>query len=120
MIAHGQGAGHALNLAQQFSHKIKAVVAIEPTGVPSSASAPLSPHLAIWGDYFEQSSIWTDYRSHAQSYWSWCCLNGSRMDTLDLPALGVFGNSHFPMMDKNAEAILDLVTNWLSEYCSIA
>ena len=35
------------------------------------------------------------------------------LDIIDLPSLGIRGNSHFPMMDNNSEAIASLVQDWI-------
>ena len=33
--------------------------------------------------------------------------------SLDLPARGITGNSHFPMMDGNSDQVARLVEDWL-------
>lgn len=116
IIAHSQGCGHALHLAQRHNKKIRAVVAIEPTGVPSQISSDLPPHLAVWCDHFEFSPLWREYRSHAEAYWKEGVSQGMMMDTLDLPHSGILGNSHFPMQDKNSDFVLGLIIEWLSKH----
>jgi hypothetical protein len=36
-------------------------------------------------------------------------------DVVDLPEIGIKGNSHFPLMDKNNLEVADLIQKWLSE-----
>ncbi len=35
------------------------------------------------------------------------------LDIIDLPARGIHGNSHFPMMDDNSDAVAALVQDWI-------
>ena len=35
------------------------------------------------------------------------------LDIIDLPALGIRGNSHFPMMDDNSDTVAALVQEWI-------
>jgi hypothetical protein len=38
---------------------------------------------------------------------------GGSIDVVDLPDLGIKGNSHMMMMDKNNAEIADLIQKWL-------
>jgi len=39
---------------------------------------------------------------------------GGRVDTLDLPARGIHGNSHMLMMDRNSDQVAGLIQDWLA------
>jgi hypothetical protein len=41
--------------------------------------------------------------------------SGVRADELDLPKMGIRGNSHMLMMDRNSDEIAALVQKWLEE-----
>jgi hypothetical protein len=41
--------------------------------------------------------------------------SGTTAGVLDLPARGVPGNSHIPMMDDNNDDIARLVATWIAE-----
>lgn len=114
IVAHSQGAGFAAEIARRLPDHVRAVVAVEPGGMPHEGFADrLPPHLFVWGDYIAQSgSHWRGYRQQANRYQ----LSISRSaDTtlLDLPVRGIRGNSHFPMMDDNSHEVFDLVLDWL-------
>jgi hypothetical protein len=32
---------------------------------------------------------------------------------MDLPARGISGNSHFPMMDRNSDQVAEMVQAWM-------
>lgn len=114
VIGHSQGGGYATQLAQRRPDLVRAVVAIEPTGVPTQcAQSVAAPHLLLWGDHFGASRLWTRYRQQTERYWSLLAQQGPGAQTLDLPARHIRGNSHFCMADRNSDDIADLVAAWL-------
>jgi len=115
VVGHSQGGGYATQLAQQCPGLVRAVVAIEPTGVPADCLLAGVPHLAVWGDHFDQSPLWTRYRQQAEHYWQQLARRGGQARTLDLPAQQIRGNSHFCMADHNSDDIADLVSTWLAD-----
>ena len=40
---------------------------------------------------------------------------GGSVDIIDLPKIGIRGNSHFPMMDHNNREVADLIQRWLTD-----
>ncbi|WP_194150709.1 alpha/beta fold hydrolase [Variovorax guangxiensis] len=114
VVAHSQGAGFAVEIARRRPNLVQRVVAVEPGGMPDALPATgLPPHLVIWGDHIEPSgSHWMGYRKQADAYFA-AVSETSDITTLDLPANGVFGNSHFPMMDSNSDEVFKDVAAWL-------
>ncbi len=41
------------------------------------------------------------------------CAAGGSVDVVNLPDIGIAGNSHMPMMDKNNGACADFIQHWL-------
>jgi pimeloyl-ACP methyl ester carboxylesterase len=120
VFGHSQGGGFAAHAACRKPHLVRAVVGLEPTGMPvvqqgADALAPASaiPHLAVWGDHLAHSPQWQKYRAQTDAYWQSLARLGGRADVLDLPAAGVPGNSHFCMLDTNGDEVLDRVLAWL-------
>lgn len=115
VVGHSQGGGYATQLAQRRPDLVRAVVAIEPTGVPAHCTQPVAaPHLLLWGDHFAESALWTRYRQQTEQYWGLLAQQGPGAQTLDLPTRQIRGNSHFCMADRNSDAIADLVATWLA------
>ncbi|MGJ7544344.1 esterase [Variovorax sp. LT1R16] len=114
LIGHSQGGGYAAHIARRCPGLVRAVVAVEPTGVPVDAALPVAPHLVVWGDHFEAHALWRHYRSQAEHYWQQLIARGQIGHTLDLPAQQILGNSHFCMSDRNSDDIADLVGDWLA------
>lgn len=118
LVAHSQGAGFAAEVARRRSGTVQSVVCVEPGGMPAPVShgaGPLPPHLVIWGDFIEASgSHWIGYRQQAEHYFD-AISHEADICTLDLPAMGIPGNSHLPMMDRNSGEVLDQVLAWLQK-----
>lgn len=116
VVGHSQGAGFAAEIARRRPGIVKQVVAVEPGGVPSGpAGVTLPPHLVVWGDHIEPSGKhWTGYRSQATGYFR-SIADEAVVTVLDLPAHGIAGNSHFPMMDDNSDEVFALVSRWMNE-----
>ncbi len=115
IIGHSQGAGFAAEIARRLPEGVKAVVAVEPGGMPSDAPPEhLPPHLVVWGDHIEVSGQhWIGYRKQAEAYLA-RVEPKEAITVLDLPRAGIHGNSHFPMMDTNSDAVFARVAAWLS------
>lgn len=116
LVGHSQGAGFAAEIARRRPDVVKQVVAVEPGGVPSGpAGAILPPHLVVWGDHIEPSgNHWTGYRKQASEYLR-TIADEAAVTVIDLPAQGIAGNSHFPMMDDNSDEVFALISRWMNE-----
>lgn len=119
IVAHSEGARHAALLAARMPEAVAAVILLEPAGAPAALDsraarvATAVPHLVIWGDYFDQSALWRRYRAAADQWLGRIRAAGGQVDTFDLPAAGIAGNSHLLMMDDNSAAIAALAVDWI-------
>lgn len=113
VLAHSQGGGFAVAAAQRHPQLVKAVVVVEPAGMPEFNGQLVCPHLALWGDYVEQHTVWKGYRALADRYWAAAREAGLAFESLDLPQAGMAGNSHFPMCDRNSDQIAERIFHWL-------
>lgn len=60
----------------------------------------------VWGDNFAEHKLWASIRD--------CYANMSGDVTVwNLPEMGMRGNSHFPMHDRNSDEVGSLVLKWL-------
>ena len=120
IVVHSQGGNFAFNAALAAPDKVKAVVAVEPSGAPDpgkvdAAKLKGTPHLFVWGDYLEQQELWRKIVPAVHRYRDGLRAAGVRADELDLPELGIRGNSHMLMMDRNSDQIAALVQRWLEQ-----
>lgn len=115
VVAHSQGGGFALRAAQIAPERIRAIVAIEPSGAPQAPEpgGPLPPHFVLWGDRVREHRVWGKYRATVDAYCAGLQALGTPVQIVDLPSENIAGNSHFPMMDANSDAIYARVARWL-------
>ncbi len=118
IVTHSQGGNFGFNAALHAPDLVKAVIAIEPSGAPDPEAVTLAgltgvPHLVVWGDYLRDDPFWQGLRPNVERYRAALNHQGGIADTLDLPAQGIVGNSHFPMMDRNSDHVAGLVQAWM-------
>ncbi len=119
IVAHSQGCGFALAAARDGPQRVQALVLLEPSGAPDPATVDLAqaarvPHLVVWGDFFAVNPLWQRYRAAFDAYAAALRQAGGRVEVIDLPARGIHGNSHLPMMDRNGDVVAALVAEWLA------
>jgi len=118
IISHSQSGNFSFTAALHAPDKVCAVISIEPSGTPLPDQVDISqvreiPHLVIWGDYIEQGTRWPGYQKRIETYGNALRAAGGSLEIIDLPSLGIRGNSHFPMMDDNSDEVAGLVQEWI-------
>lgn len=119
ILAHSQGGNFAFNMALAHPDKIKAVIAIEPSGVPDPTRSDLGklrqiPHLFVFGDHLDESALWRRTVPGIQRYRQALVAAGVKADWLSLPGRGVRGNSHMVMMDRNSDQVAAMIQQWMA------
>jgi pimeloyl-ACP methyl ester carboxylesterase len=118
IIAHSQGGNFAFRAAQARPDLVRALVAVEPSGVGDAAQARALrdvPVLMLYGDFIEQDPRWPQMRRRGVAFAESLRGRGGRADVIDLPARGIRGNSHMLMMERNNAEIAALIRDWLAE-----
>ena len=116
VLAHSQGGPFAQKVAQLRPDKVKALVLAEPAGPGDPAMAATlknTPILAVFGDFIEQDSRWPIIRGNDVKFYEQVKAAGGSADVINLPQIGIKGNSHMMMMDKNNMQIAEIMQNWL-------
>lgn len=119
IVAQSSGAYLAAQLAATRPALVRGLVAVEMTAVPDLAKVDAAtlarvPHYFVWGDNLQTSEYWRRTRAAADGYADALRRAGGRVETLDLPAVGMTGNTHQVMMDANSEAVADRIVGWIS------
>ena len=116
LIAHSQGGNLALEAVARQPQYFRGVVVIEPASAPATPGRGNQvPHLFVWGDNIEQSTVWTDYKLQVDNYVARLQNEDTPVTVLDLPAMGIRGNSHVPMMDLNSDPIAAMTVEWIND-----
>jgi len=118
IITHSQGGNFAFNMAIAHPDKIKAIVAVEPSGAPAPeksnpAALKAIPHLFLWGDYLDRHPIWAKLRANPDRWAEALAKAGASVENVDLPKRGLHGNSHMVMMDRNSDQVAALIQAWM-------
>lgn len=120
IVVHSQGGNFGFNAALNAPDKVKALVAVEPSGAPDPGKVDLAklkgvPHLIVWGDYFDKHAVWQKLMQGPTRYREALVAAGGKADVFDLPAMGIKGNTHMLMMDRNSDEIAMRVQDWLGK-----
>ncbi len=120
IIVHSQGGNFGFNAALRAHDKIKALVALEPSGAPDPGKVNVTqlktvPHLFVFGDHLQDFPSWQNFIKASQRYHAALTGAGVKSDWIDLPTLGIKGNSHMMMMDRNSDQIAEVVAKWLEQ-----
>ena len=74
-----------------------------------------NPVLLVYGDNAKDHPRWSKIRAGGVEYTKALKDAGGSVDVIDLPDVGIKGNSHMMMMDKNSDRVADLIQKWLTE-----
>jgi pimeloyl-ACP methyl ester carboxylesterase len=120
VVVHSQGGNFGFNAALAAPDKIRALVAIEPSAAPDPTKVDIArlkgvPHLYVWGDFMDKSAVWQRVLVNPNRYREGLVSAGVRADVFDLPTMGIKGNTHMLMMDRNSDQIAGLIHDWLTK-----
>lgn len=116
LVCHSQGCGFGFRAAQAQPGKVKALIAVEPAvagDIGEAGRLKNVPTLILYGDFIDEDPRWPQMRQIGLDYAAAMRAAGGNVDVVNLPAIGIRGNSHMLMMDKNNGAIADLIEKWL-------
>jgi pimeloyl-ACP methyl ester carboxylesterase len=118
VLVHSQAGQFGLKVAQARPDKVKALVLVEPAGVgdPTQyAALRNTPILAVYGDFIEQDSRWPQIRANGIRFLEGVKAAGGSYEAIDLPKVGIRGNSHMMMNDRNNLEVSAVIQKWLEQ-----
>lgn len=115
LVSHSNGGLIALEAAWRRPDLIRGLVCVETSGFPESPPPRLDdkPVLILLGDFLDEVPVWRGIDAATGALSTTLSQAGAQVKEWRLPAMGVTGNSHMPMMDDNNETIAGMVTEWL-------
>jgi pimeloyl-ACP methyl ester carboxylesterase len=116
VMVHSQSGSFGFKVLEARPDKVKALVAVEPTlggDRNKIAAIKAAPILIIYGDNAKDHPRWMKIRQGGVDYAGALKAAGGQIDVIDLPDVGIKGNSHMIMMDKNSDAVAALIQKWL-------
>lgn len=118
VLVHSQAGKFGFEMAQKHPDLVKALIAVEPAAVGKQAEVGrLSkiPVLMLYGDYINNDSRWPTIHKRGEDFAALIKGVGGDVDFIDLPKIGIKGNTHMIMMDKNSDQVADLIQSWLEK-----
>jgi pimeloyl-ACP methyl ester carboxylesterase len=116
LLLHSQSGELGFKVAEQRPDKVKAIVAVESAtagNLGQAAALKNTPTMMMFGDYVDQHPRWATFKKIDLEYAAAMRAGGGSVDVINLPDLGIKGNSHMLMMDKNNAEIADVIQKWL-------
>ena len=117
ILMHSQAGQFGFKAAQARPDKVKAIVAVEPAAVgdPAHAAALKDiPVLAVYGDYIALDQRWPVMHATGLGFYQKIEAAGGKVTRIELPEIGIHGNSHMMMMDRNNLEVADVIQKWLA------
>ena len=125
-VTHSQGGAVGWNVDTE---NIAAIVAIEPGGTPQIGSEQYKkfldakiPMVIYFGDYIDNgpediqsTGFWKGVRDGAVAFAEQYNADGGNCTVINLPDIGITGNSHFMFQEMNSEEIASHIENWIKE-----
>ncbi|MBE2321134.1 hypothetical protein FYK61_11630 [Xanthomonas citri] len=126
LLGHSQAGTYPLEAALLKPDSVKAMILVEPGScnaeswsqdqIKTLAKIPL---LVVYGDHLSAPTFvpgpgWQARFDGCQTLISRLRREGGTAEMLHPPELGIYGNSHLIMQDKNNLQIADLVLEWLA------
>jgi pimeloyl-ACP methyl ester carboxylesterase len=118
VMVHSQGGAFGYTAALNNPDLVKGLVVVEPSGSPPPDKTDFRkvrniPHLIVFGDHLDKQALWSRLLINQQRYSDAMREAGVAVDWFDLPRMGVRGNSHMLMMDRNSDEIAGLINDWM-------
>lgn len=125
-VTHSQGGAVGWEVDPE---NVAAIVAIEPGGTPEIDSEQYNallganiPIVIYFGDYIDNgpediqsTSFWRTVRDTAVQFAESYNADGGNCTVINLPDIGITGNSHFMFQELNSEEIASHIENWIQE-----
>jgi len=116
VLVHSQGCAFAFKVAEARPDKVTALVAVEPSGTgreENVAALRDVPIAVIYGDNAKDHPRWGQIRRNVSDYVDAIRKAGGSVDLIDLPDIGIKGNTHVVMMDRNSDEVAGVIQKWL-------
>ncbi|CAM3624301.1 AB hydrolase-1 domain-containing protein [Bordetella sputigena] len=119
LMSHSQSGIYPFQTAALNREGVAGIVAVEPGECPKVDDAkPLVgiPILVVFGDHVQESSRWAPRFKACQDFIAAFKAAGGTGEFMSLPAMGIHGNSHMMMQDRNNLQVADLLLAWIDRY----
>ncbi|ALX85852.1 hypothetical protein APT56_23200 [Achromobacter denitrificans] len=112
VVCHSQAGVFGIRAAHALPERVRALVALEPASIPDLGPGARydTPTLVVMGDHMDTDPRWPRMRARVREF----AARHTSVTVLSLPDLGIRGNSHMLMMDRNSLELAGRVHDWLA------
>ena len=119
LISHSQAGIYPFQTVALSRQGVAGIIAVEPGACPA-ATDDLTPYkglpiLVVWGDHVDESPRWAPRLKGCRDFVQAANAAGGKVEMMVLPEMGIHGNSHMMMLDKNNLQIADLLADWVEK-----
>jgi len=120
LMSHSQSGIYPFQTATLNTKGIEAIVSIEPGACPAPTD-DMQPYvkmpiLVLFGDYVDLSPRWAPRLKLCREFVAAANKAGGKAELVLLPDMGIHGNSHMLMQDKNSLQIADWLVSWIDHH----
>ena len=115
VLVHSQAGSFGFKVAEARPDKIKALVLAEPSSIGHKdkvAALKNIPMAIVYGDNAKDHPRWGKIRQNVHDYAGLIKQAGGSVDLIDLPDIGIKGNTHMMMMDRNSDQVAEVIQKW--------
>lgn len=117
LVSHSQSGIYPFQTAALSRAGIAGIVSIEPGACPA-ANGDLAPYrglpiLVLFGDYVDLSPRWAPRLKACRDFVQAMNAADGKAELVVLPDMGIRGNSHMLMQDRNSLEIADWLVGWI-------
>ena len=120
LVSHSQSGIYPFQTAVLSTKGVAGIISIEPAACPAVTDdmTPFKglPILVLFGDYVDQSTRWAPRLKLCREFVQAANAAGGKAELTLLPDIGMHGNSHMLMQDKNSLAIADWLVGWINQH----
>jgi pimeloyl-ACP methyl ester carboxylesterase len=123
LVSHSQAGIYPFQTAVLSRKGIAGIVSIEPGTCPAATDdmTPFKdlPILVLWGDNVEASPRWAPRLAACRAFVQAANAAGGKVQLTVLPEIGIHGNSHMMMLDKNNLEVAGWVVDWVNHHVGL-
>jgi len=118
LVSHSQSGIYPFQSATMSRDGIAGIVAIEPASCPA-ADGNMTPYaglpiLVLWGDFVNESTRWAPRLAGCTAFMRAANAAGGKVEQVMLADVGMPGNSHMLMQDRNSLQVADWLAGWIA------
>jgi hypothetical protein len=119
LVSHSQSGIYPFQAAEMSPKGIAGIISIEPGACPAqefdTTNLKAIPILVLFGDFVEKSEAWSKRLQGCKNFVAAAKAGGIQAEVVSLPDVGLHGNSHMLMQDKNNLEVADWLIDWMAK-----